>query len=314
MPVFPLGARFTSAVRATRLASALLRAASRFYADRMTMLQTRPFAQVDVFGAEPYSGNPVAVVLDADGIDEEAMAAFARWTNLSETTFVLGPTDPAADYRLRIFTPGGELPFAGHPTLGSAHAWLEAGGSPAGESVVQQCAAGLVEVRRTTSGLAFTAPPTVRSGPLDDALLARVAHALEVRRDEIVDHQWVDNGPGWLAVELATAERVLALALELGGVDDLMIGVLGRHPEGHSSRWEVRGFCPRIGVAEDPVTGSLNASIAQWKHRVGDAPTRYSNTQGTRVARNGLVGVEADGDGVRIGGATTTLISGTVLL
>src|SRR4051794_10303431 len=218
----------------------------------------RRFAQVDVFGSGPCSGNPVAVVLDAEGLSTEEMQRFARWTNLSETTFVLLPSDPAADYRVRIFTPSLELPFAGHPTLGSCHAWLSSGGEArAGDEVVQECGAGLVRVRRQGSRLAFAAPPLLREGPVDDATLDRVVTQLGITRAGVVDAQWADNGPGWVALLLASAEAVLALR---PGTVDLDIGVVGPHPVGAEAAWEVRAFLPKNGSTdEDPVTGSLNA-------------------------------------------------------
>jgi len=172
----------------------------------------RQFRQVDVFTEEPFLGNPVAVVHGADGLSEEEMRRFARWTNLSETTFLLVPGDERADYRVRIFTPVRELPFAGHPTLGSAHAWLEAGGPPARQDViVQECAAGLIPIRRTPDGLAFKAPPVLRDGPVAEETLEEVAAVLGIARADIVDAQWADNGPGWVAVELADADAVLAV-------------------------------------------------------------------------------------------------------
>ncbi|ROQ38673.1 PhzF family phenazine biosynthesis protein [Frondihabitans sp. PhB188] len=275
----------------------------------------RSFSQVDVFSSVPYLGNPVAVVLDADGVTDEAMAAFARWTNLSETTFVLPPTTPDADYRLRIFTPGGELPFAGHPTLGSAHAWLEAGGVPArGDLIVQECIAGLIDIRRDGATLAFAAPPTTRSGPVDEETVERIARGLGVERSEILSHQWIVNGPPWLAVELASAERVLALEPDLSIIPDLNTGVFGAYPEGHEHAHEVRGFVPIIGVPEDPVTGSLNASLAQWLHREGRTPAAYTNGQGTRLGRDGVVRITVVDDAVWVGGESTTAIAGTVLL
>ena len=280
----------------------------------MSSLRARAFAQVDVFSAVPFRGNPVAVVLDADGIADSDMAAFARWTNLSETTFVLPPTTDAADYRLRIFTPGGELPFAGHPTLGSAHAWLESGGIAEADAIVQECAAGLVKLRRTDSGLAFRAPATIRSGPIDEAQLSAFAAALGIERDAILSHQWVDNGPGWAAVELASAADVLALEPDFSADPDVMIGVLGRHAPGSPALYEVRGFAPAVGVHEDPVTGSLNASLAQWLHSEGRTPTRYANAQGSRVARDGLIAIEVIDGQVWVGGASTTCISGAVTI
>ncbi|WP_420124580.1 PhzF family phenazine biosynthesis protein [Nakamurella sp.] len=280
----------------------------------MTTPRVRAFAQVDVFSEEPLRGNPVAVVLDATGLADETMAAFARWTNLSETTFLF-PGGPDADYRWRVFTPERELPFAGHPTLGSVHAWLEHGGTPrtAGR-VIQDCAAGLVELRVTGGRVAFAAPPTVRTGPVEEELLAPVAHCLGVERAEILDHQWVDNGPGWLAVRLASADRVLALEPDFGTRPDLMVGVIGDHPAGSPHRYEIRGFAVGVGVAEDPVTGSLNASVAQWLIRTGQAPTAYTATQGARLSRAGVVHIEADGPAVWVGGACTTVVRGTVTL
>ena len=224
----------------------------------------RPFTQVDVFSPEPLLGNPVAVVHDADGVSDEQMAAFARWTNLSETTFLLSPTAPEADYRLRIFTPGRELPFAGHPTLGSAHAWLEAGGRPhADGQVVQECGAGLVTLRRGER-LAFAAPPLVRSGSVDEADLATITRALGIEHSDVVDAAWVDNGPGWVAVLLRDADAVLALDPDPAAFGGLDIGVVGLHPVGGECAIEVRAFVPGMGIPEDPVTGSLNAGLAQW--------------------------------------------------
>jgi PhzF family phenazine biosynthesis protein len=277
--------------------------------------RTRDFAQVDVFSATPYLGNPVAVVLEADGIPDADMARFARWTNLSETTFVLPPTSPEADYRLRIFTPSGELPFAGHPTLGSAHAWLEGGGTPrADDHLVQECAAGLVELRRDAT-LAFAAPPTLRSGPLDESDVSSAAEALRIPRERILDAQWVDNGPGWAAVRLRTAAEVLDLEPDFSRFPTAKLGVLGAYPDGADAAFEVRGFAPGVGVLEDPVTGSLNASIAQWLIGSGAAPRSYIASQGTRVGRRGRIEVRADDDGtVWVGGATTTCIRGTVTI
>jgi PhzF family phenazine biosynthesis protein len=274
----------------------------------------RQFRQVDVFAEDPFVGNPVAVVHGADGLTDEEMRLFARWTNLSETTFLLPPTDERADYRVRIFTPVQELPFAGHPTLGTAHAWLEAGGPPARRDViVQECAVGLVSLRRTTQGLAFKAPPTMRSGPVDEPTLQGVAAVLGIARADIIDAQWADNGPGWVAVELASVEAVLAVK---PGATDLKIGVFGRHPAGSPEAFEVRAFFPAAaGTVEDPVTGSLNAALAQWLLASGKAAAPYTASQGTVLGRRGRVHVTADADGaVWIGGGTHTLISGSVLL
>lgn len=281
----------------------------------MAAPRPRAFAQVDVFSQDPLRGNPVAVVLDAEGLSDQTMAAFANWTNLSETAFLF-PGGPDADYRWRVFTPERELPFAGHPTLGSAHAWLEHGGVPRRlGTVVQDCAAGPVELKLTDGRFAFAAPPTVRSGPVEDELLDDVCRALGVDRAEILDHQWVDNGPGWIAVRLASAERVLAVEPDFTDLPDVMVGVLGDHPAGSPHRFEIRGFAGGAGIPEDPVTGSLNASVAQWLIRTGQAPASYTATQGTRLGRAGVVRIDAAGDGtVWVGGACTTVIRGTVTL
>ncbi len=282
----------------------------------MTTPRPRAFAQVDVFSDTPLLGNPVAVVLDADGLSDDAMAAFARWTNLSETTFLYPPAGPDADYRFRVFTPERELPFAGHPTLGSAHAWLEHGGVPRTPGrLVQDCPAGLVELTVTEGRVAFAAPPTIRSGPADESLLADLARALGVERAEILDHQWVDNGPGWVAVRLATAQQVLALEPDFTGLPDVMVGVLGDHPAGAPHRFEIRGFAVGAGIPEDPVTGSLNASVAQWLVRTGQLADGYTATQGTRLGRAGVVRIDVAADGtVWVGGSCSTVIRGTVTI
>jgi PhzF family phenazine biosynthesis protein len=275
----------------------------------------RTFRQIDVFTDTPYFGNPLAVVLAADGLTDEQMQMFARWTNLSETTFVLEPTDSDADYRVRIFTPSAELPFAGHPTLGTCHAWLEAGGSPQRPDVItQQCGAGLVRLRQTEHGLAFGAPPLLRDGPVEPELLGQIASVLGIERADIVDAQWADNGPGWVAVLLASAEAVLAL--QPGTTTDLDIGVAGPYPAGSPEAFEVRAFCPNyIATAEDPVTGSLNASLAQWLLRTGRAKAPYVVSQGTVLGRRGRVHISLDDEGeVWVGGASVTCVSGSVAL
>lgn len=277
---------------------------------------TRRFHQVDVFTATPLRGNPLAVVHGAGGLDDAQMAAFARWTNLSETTFLLPPTEPEADYRVRIFTPGGELPFAGHPTLGSAWAWRAAGGRPkvAGR-IVQQCGVGLVAVRQDGERLAFAAPPLRRRGPLDEATLATIVRALALPADAIRHHQWVDNGPGWCAVMLDSAEQVLALRPDWAALGGLKLGVVGPQPAGAETQFEVRAFVPGLGVPEDPVTGSLNAGIAQWLIGAGLAPAAYVAAQGAALQRAGRVHVQRDGDGtVWIGGTVTPVVEGQVAL
>ena len=271
------------------------------------------FSQVDVFSSEPLLGNPVAVVHDGDGLTSGEMAEFSRWTNLSETTYLLPPTDPAADYRLRIFTPERELPFAGHPTLGSAYAWLRAGGVPRNDGeLVQECGAGLVQLRRGDR-LAFEAPPLLRSGPVDADDRARIAAALRVSDSEIVDLAWVDNGPGWVACLLESAEAVLACRPHMDAFEDLEVGLVGPYadPASAGADIEVRAFVPSMGIGEDPVTGSLNAGIAQWL--AGDRlPTSYVASQGTVLGRRGRVFIERDGDTVWVGGDARTSITGTV--
>jgi PhzF family phenazine biosynthesis protein len=256
----------------------------------------------------------VAVVLDGSDLTTEQMQRVAHWTNLSETTFVLPPTDPGADYRLRIFTAAVELPFAGHPTLGSCHAWLESGGSPKdAEAVVQECGAGLVRLRRTEEGLAFAAPPLIRSGPVDDGVVAHIADLLGLDIADIVDAQWVDNGPGWVAVLLRDAAAVLAVR---PGAVDLDVGVVGPYPPGSAQAFEVRAFTPKDGMTEeDPVTGSLNASLAGWLLRTGRAEAPYVASQGGARGRAGRVHISRDDDGeIWVGGGTVTCVTGEIEL
>jgi PhzF family phenazine biosynthesis protein len=271
---------------------------------------TRPFCQVDVFGSAPYRGNPLAVVLDGEGLSTGQMQRFAHWMNLSETTFVLPPSGEGADYQVRIFTPVAELPFAGHPTLGTCHAWLEAGGTPHRAGViVQQCGAGLVTLRRTSDGLAFAAPPVLRDGPVDEGMLAHIAAVLRIDRAAIVDASWADNGPGWVAVMLASADAVLAVR---PGAVDLDLGLVGAYPPGSPAAFEVRAFFPKDGVTtEDPVTGSLNASLAAWLLSSGYAQAPYVASQGTVLGRAGRVHISRDPGGtIWVAGATVTCITG----
>jgi PhzF family phenazine biosynthesis protein len=273
------------------------------------------FHQLDVFSAVALKGNPLAVVHDAQGLTDRTMAAFARWTNLSETTFLLPPTPAGraegADYRVRIFTPGGELPFAGHPTLGSCQAWLLGGGRPRREGViVQECGVGLVRIRRDGARLAFAAPPLRRSGPLDPALVDRIARGLGVAREEILAHQWVDNGPGWCAVMLASAAQVLALRPEAAQIGDLKLGVVGPQFPGGDTAFEVRAFVGSLGVPEDPVTGSLNAGLAQWLIGAGLAPPGYVAAQGAVLGRAGRVHVSVVDNEVWVGGDVVACIEG----
>jgi PhzF family phenazine biosynthesis protein len=274
----------------------------------------RAFRQVDVFTATPYLGNPVAVVLDAGGLADADMQRFARWMNLSETTFVLPPTLDGADYRVRIFTPSVELPFAGHPTLGTCHAWLEASGTPRQAGIiVQECAAGLIPLRQALGRLEFAAPPLVRSGPVDEPLVRHIADVLGIDRGDIADAEWADNGPGWAAVLLDSAEAVLALR---PGVTDLDLGVVGPYPPGSPEAFEVRAFVPKDGgTDEDPVTGSLNASLAGWLLRTGRAAAPYVASQGTALGRQGRVHITLDDDGtIWVGGGTVTCVTGQVEL
>ncbi len=303
-------------------------------------MQQRPYKQVDVFTATPYFGNPLAVVLDGSGLDDAAMQRFARWTNLSETTFVLPPMQSAADYRVRIFTPGGELPFAGHPTLGSCHAWLEAGGQPKSkDGIVQECTMGLINIRRDATGqsLAFAAPALNRSVP-PPAMLAQVATALGIKAAQITAAQLLDNGPVWLGLLLDSPETVLQLMpnhqeLAKLGVE---VGVAGIYPASSSPLiaranreaqafaqseavaapdLEVRAFAASIGINEDPVTGSLNASLAQWLTNDGLMPERYAASQGVCIGRAGQVDLQRDAQGqVWVGGQSVTCINGTVML
>ncbi|WP_058615973.1 PhzF family phenazine biosynthesis protein [Tepidimonas taiwanensis] len=296
-------------------------------------MKHRPFSQVDVFTHEPCFGNPLAVVLDGEGLSTEAMQRFTDWTNLSECTFIVPPTAEGAaagaDYRVRIFCPGRELPFAGHPTLGTCHAWLEHGGQPQSNDVVQECGIGLVRIRREAgphgTRLAFAAPPLLKSGPLPEGDVALIARGLGVARQDILRHAWCDNGPNWRGVMLASAEQVLALRPDPAILAGLYIGVVGprgkvgvvaRHAGSADPAFEVRAFFPgNAGLTEDPVTGSLNAALAQWLIAEGVAPPRYVAAQGTALGRRGRVHVDRDVDGtIWIGGDSVTGIRGHLRL
>ncbi len=278
-------------------------------------MTSRTFTQLDVFTDTPLKGNALAVVHDAQGLDDAQMRAFARWTNLSETTYLLPPTDPLADYRVRIFTTARELPFAGHPTLGTCHAWLAAGGQPKrADEVVQECGVGLVRVRRGAGRLSFAAPALVRSGAVDEATLAHIARALRIAPAAIRASNWVDNGPGWVAVLLASRAEVLALEPDFAAMLPLEIGVIAPCPAGHDAQFEVRAFIPGGGPAEDPVTGSLNAGLAQWLIGAGLAPPSYVAAQGTAMGRNGRVFVEQRGDSIWVGGGCVPVLQGRVTL
>lgn len=312
-------------------------------------MKRRAFKQVDVFTATPYLGNPLAVVLNGEGLDDAEMAAFARWTNLSETTFVLAPTQPEADYRVRIFTPGTELAFAGHPTLGTCHAWLAAGNKPKNPQIVQECQVGLVHIQQNSAGLAFAAPAQTRSDP-SSTLLAQVANALGLQSSQILAAQMLDNGTQWLGLLLDNVDTVLALTpnhLELKNIG-LKVGVAGVYFDDNATQLiakssrearaferqsqtltaspdlatsqeridlEVRGFAASVGIYEDPVTGSLNASLAQWLIADGYMPECYVAAQGMCLDRAGRVHIERDASGqVWVGGAVVTCIEGMVNL
>jgi PhzF family phenazine biosynthesis protein len=274
----------------------------------------RRFTEVDVFSDELAYGNPVAVVHDADDLTTQDMADFARWTNLSETTFLSTPTAEQADYQVRIFTPNSELPFAGHPTLGSAHAWQEAGGVARNpDMIIQQCGAGLVRIRRDGNRLAFAAPPLIRGGNVAPEDLDEIMGFLAVDHDQVVAAQWADNGPGWVALLLADAETVLALrprVVDAGRFSD--VGVIGPYPPGSEVDFEVRAFTSLVGQGEDPVTGSLNASLAQWLIGTGRAPSSYVAAQGTALGRRGRIHISQIGEDVWVGGGTVTGVTGTV--
>ena len=274
----------------------------------------RRFQQIDVFTDTPLAGNPLAVVVDADGLTDAQMAALARWTNLSETSFLLPPQDPLADYRVRIFTPERELPFAGHPTLGSCHAWLAAGGQPRSAEVVQECGVGRVRLRRDGVRLAFAAPPRRRSGAVEPEVLAQIARGLGVAPAAIRASQWVDNGPGWVAVMLASRNELLALRPDYIALRGLELGVVAPWADG-DAQFEVRAFITAGDSGyEDPVTGSLNAGIAQWLIGAGMAPASYVASQGTALGRAGRVHVEQVGGDIWIGGHSVTCIDGTLTL
>lgn len=274
----------------------------------------RPFQLVDVFNDGAFTGNPLAVVFDADDLSTSQMQTMTRWLNLSETAFLLRPSSAGADYRVRIFTLNHELPFAGHPTLGSCHAWLSNGGRPAAAAeIVQECAAGLIAIRRTDEMLSFAAPPLIRGGSVEASTLSELAEFLRIDPSRIIDAQWADNGPGWVVVLLASADEVLALEPVRDHPRRIDVGVVGPHPAGSVAAFELRAFFTdhQGGVREDPVTGSLNASTAGWLLSSGRASAPYVAAQGTRLGRSGRIHIRQDGAGVWVGGRTTTLFSGT---
>ncbi|MDQ1198839.1 PhzF family phenazine biosynthesis protein [Agrobacterium sp. SORGH_AS 787] len=277
------------------------------------MTRTYPFHQVDVFSAKPLKGNPLAVVCDADDWSDEEMAAFANWTNLSETTFLMKPTVADADYRVRIFTPTGELPFAGHPTLGTCHVYRSHSGNTHKSEIVQQCEAGLIKIRVTGEKLAFAAPPLRKFGPVDPTSVSQVAAALGLAPELILDTSWTDNGPGWLSLLLRSRADVLAIEPDFVALGGFKVGVVAqcRAEDGIDADFEVRAFSDRV---EDPVTGSLNAGLAQWLIGAGLAPETYVASQGTALGRAGRVSVDRIGEDIWIGGQVTTLIEGKITL
>ena len=296
-------------------------------------MNTRPFQQIDVFSDQPFMGNPLALVHDAQGMSDADMASMARWTNLSETAFLLPPTHPDADYRVRIWTPRMELPFAGHPTLGSCHGWLTRGGAPRQPGViVQECAIGLVRIRQHNNRLAFAAPPLLETGPIEPARLDGVIKALGLRASQVLDHQIIDNGPGWIGLLLDNAQSVLAIEPDPVALAPYKVGVIGAHvtkdlnadPLTPAAAFEVRAFAPAGGILEDPVTGSLNAGLASWMIAEGIVtrmlPAEAANhpnpayvvSQGTRLGRRGRLFIEQTGQDIWIGGHTLTTIEGSL--
>jgi len=276
-------------------------------------MTTHRFTQLDVFTTRALRGNPLAVVHGADDLDDAQMQALARWTNLSETAFLLAPQDVRADYRVRIFTPQRELPFAGHPTLGSCHAWLVAGGQPRGDAIVQECGAGLVRIRRDGTRLAFAAPPTRRSGAVEPGVLDQIARSLRVAPAVIRASQWVDNGPGWVAVLLGSRDELLAIEPDYVAMRGLELGAVAPWADGEA-QFEVRAFVADGGGYEDPVTGSLNASLAQWLIGAGLAPAHYIASQGSALGRAGRVHVDQHGADVWIGGDSVVCVAGSLSL
>lgn len=281
---------------------------------------TRPFELIDVFAETPFTGNPLAVVHAAEGLSDEDMLQITRWLNFSETTFLLPPSDAAADYQVRIFTPAGELPFAGHPTLGTAYSWLKASGQPKQAGcIIQQCGIGLITVMQDGERLAFAAPPTIKSGPLDDTLLDEISEVLNIQRSDIIDHQWLDNGPGWMGIMLENAEAVRAVKpkgswqrrVDIGIVGK--VGIIGAEQDAADTQWELRAiFSNHTGsLVEDPVTGSLNASTAQWLYASRRQIGPYIAAQGSCIGRAGRIHVRQDDDGtVWVGGGCRSLFMG----
>ncbi|NID05618.1 PhzF family phenazine biosynthesis protein [Luteibacter jiangsuensis] len=272
------------------------------------------FRQLDVFSDRPLGGNPLAVVFDADSLDDATMAALARWTQLSETVFLQSPSDPRADYRVRIFSPRGEMPFAGHPTLGACHAWLAAGGQPKATEIVQECGIGLVPIRRDGGVLSFRAPPLRSDAPLEAPLRERIASGLGLAVNDLVDARWVDNGAGWCAVLLREPGRLHRLSPDPVALDGLKIGVVANGGPAPDTAFEVRALVFAGGMLEDPATGSLNAGIAVWFAQAGLAPDRYVIAQGRALGRDARIHVAREGDALWIGGRVAECIEGRISL
>ncbi len=278
-------------------------------------MRTRQYSEVDVFSPTAYLGNPLAVVHDAQGLSAEQMQRFAKWTNLAETTFLLRPTTDAADYRVRIFSASKEFPFAGHPTLGSAYAWLQAGGMPKTPGkIVQECGAGLVDVAYQGQEFSFKAPPITRFEPLDEAKIAEVSAALGLEPEKVLDSSWIVNGPEWIGIRLASAADVLALSPDPQNLGGLCLGVIGPHADGHDTQFEVRAFLGNDPVWEDPVTGSLNAGLAHWLRSTGAASADYVVAQGTAIGYEGRVQIRYAADGIWVGGHVNPCVGGQVNL
>jgi PhzF family phenazine biosynthesis protein len=279
------------------------------------MTKKYSFQQVDVFTNRPLMGNALAVVHGADNLSDKQMTKFANWTNLSETTFLLNPINDSADYKVRIFTPNNELPFAGHPTLGSCFAWLSNGGiAKSKDVIIQECAIGLIKIRKDGSRLSFEAPELIKSGSLDDLTLKKVAMSLRIGVSDIINHQWVDNGPGWCAVMLKNAQQVLALDPDPQLLKDFKIGVIGSYPDGSETDFEVRAFAMPYGIYEDPVTGSLNAGIAKWFFNTNSVKDEYTVSQGKALGRDGKIFIQKIDNTIWVGGEIISCINGELTL
>ncbi len=269
------------------------------------------FEQVNVFSDKKLQGNPLGVVVGADNLTEQQMAQFAKWTNLSETTFLLEPLHPDADYRVRIFTPAGELPFAGHPTLGSCYVWQKTNSQKDKATIIQECEAGLITIKQLNGRLAFMAPPLARTGDVADDIMATILKGLGITADDVELCQWIDNGPGWLGILLKSVDKLLEIQPDYAPLKNYEIGLCAIYPEGNQVSLEVRGLCGSI-YAEDPVTGSLNAAFAQWLIPHGKLPANYTARQGRCVERDGWIYITSDEDGIWVSGDVVECISGMV--